>query len=197
MEKVPVVPGLSRKNIQDRVVKLIGEADPDALSGKQPINIESIFEFYVPDQFGIDTGYTDLSRLGPGVIGYTNAAKKISYVDSSLSDSDHKPVIRRCRATIGHEIGHCTYHVPILRAFKSSSLLNAEAPLYRRSRTNIKPYCDPEWQAWEFAMACLMPNHLIFGCLKRGYNIREMAECFDVNPAFLEVRLKTLKIKPF
>jgi len=36
-----------------------------------------IYEIYIPDRYSIKTGYTDLSSLGSGVLGYTDAAKKI------------------------------------------------------------------------------------------------------------------------
>jgi hypothetical protein len=51
---------------------------------------------------------------------------------------------------------------------------------------------DPEWQAWEFARALLMPKHLIVEYCNQELSLNEMAKHFDLNPAFVEVRLKTL-----
>jgi len=195
--KVPVVPGLSRNKIEARAVSLLRELQPEAFKGECPVDIEAIYEFYIPEHCGIETGYTDLSFLGSGILGYTDAAKKISYVDKTLSDPNDTPTERRCRATVGHESGHCLYHVPILNFFKSSSREDESEWLYRAKRTEIKAYEDPEWQAWEFARACLMPRCLILQYCEKDYSIRDMAERFNVNPRFIEVRLKTLNIKPF
>jgi len=194
--KVPLVPGLSRKKIEAKAVSLLREFQPEALRGECPVDIEQIFEFYVPEHYKIDTGYTDLSFLGSGVLGYTDASKKISYVDKTLIDSKDIATERRCRATVGHETGHCIYHVSILNFFKSSLFKDNSEGLYRAKRTEIKAYQDPEWQAWEFARAFLMPRHLILEYCEKDYSIRDMAGFFNVNPAFVEVRLKTLKIEP-
>ena len=196
--KVPVVPGLSRNEIEAKAVSLLRECDPEGLNGKCPVDVEAIFEIYIPERFGIQTGYADLSFLGDGVLGYTNAARKVSYVDKTLIDSDHPPTRRRCRSTVGHESGHCLYHVSILNFFRSSSFKDEGYRLYRAERSEVKAYENPEWQAWEFARACLMPRQLILKYCKKGYSQADMAERFDVNPIFLEVRLNTLKIKgPF
>lgn len=189
---VPVVPPLSRNKIESLVNSLFKEVQPDALLGKEPVDVEKIFEFYIPDKYGIATGYTDLSQYGYGTLGYTDASVKTSDVDESLINSDEIVTIRRCRATIGHEIGHCILHVPVFRIFRSSC--KEEAALYRIDRNLIKPYNDPEWQAWEVAMACLMPYPVIIKCLDSKYSVFDIAECFDVNPAFVKTRLGKLKI---
>ncbi len=195
--RVPVVPGLSRNDIEYAAVLLLQQiGQQEALQGKCPVDIEEIFEFYIPDSLGIKTGYTDLSRLGNNILGYTDASEKISLVDKTLIDADDNPTLRRCRATIAHESGHCLQHVAILNIFKSLSSRGDER-LYRAERTEIPAYRDPEWQAWEFARACLMPRSLIMKYHSKGYSLEDMAECFDLNPAFIDVRLRTLKIKPF
>lgn len=196
MQKVTVVPGLSRDAIERTSLRLLRELQPRAVKGSEPTDIESIFEFYIPEKFGIETGYTDLSSLGPDVLGYTDAAMKISKVDSSLSNAKDVPTARRFRATVGHEAGHCLKHVNYLNIFTSSTFRNFAEGLYRKDRHSIKPYEDPEWQAWEFSQAWLMPKHLILRYRQKGYDTRDMADCFDVNPAFVEVRLRKLKIKP-
>ena len=112
--KVPIVPGLSRKEIEAKAVSLLKEFQPEALRGECPVDIERFFELFAPEYCGVETGYTDLSFLGYGVLGYTDASKKISYVDKTLIDSNDIPTERRCRATVGHETGHCIYHVSLL-----------------------------------------------------------------------------------
>ena len=196
--QVPVVPGLSRRDIEIRATLLLKESEQlEAVRGGNPVDIETIFELYIPGRYRVETGYTDLNFLGPGVLGYTDASKRISCVDKSLSDSDDTPTRRRFRSTVGHEAGHCIYHVSVLSFFKSSLLKGNVDGLYRAERAQIPAFKDPEWQAWEFARACLMPHELVLKYCERSYSLRDMAKCFDVNPRFIEVRLDTLKIKPF
>jgi hypothetical protein len=121
MSKVVVVPGLSRVKIERMAAQFIAQNQSDVLCDDNSINIEYIYEIVIPERFGIKTGYTDLSGLGPGIIGYTDAISMRSYVDSSLSDADDHPTRRRFRATLAHEAFHCIQHVPVLRYFRSIS----------------------------------------------------------------------------
>lgn len=193
--KVTVVPGLSRAEIEEMASTLLLDYQPDGFKGKEPVDVEKLYEFYVPSQFGIVTGFTDLTPIGPGILGYTDAATKTSFVDKTLSDAQDLATIRRFRSTVAHEISHCIHHVPILQVFRSICKSGDESGLYRVDRTRIKPYKNPEWQAWESARAILMPKKLILRYIEKGYSVKTMADLFDVNPRFMEVRLDTLKIK--
>jgi hypothetical protein len=196
LNKVPVVPGLSRQDIERKALAVLRNCQPEALRGICPVDIETIYELYIPDIVKVTIGYTDLSELlAPGILGYTNAAEKLSLVDKSLSDALDRPTLRRFRATASHEAGHCLMHVPVLRFFKSSSIGDGREGLYRANRADIPAYVDPEWQAWEFARALLMPRQLINEYCEKGFTEDEIADKFDVNPAFVRVRLATLKIK--
>ncbi len=186
---------MSRNKVESIATTVLSCVQPEALIGECPTDIESIFEFYIPKKFGIRTGCTDLSSLGSGILGYTDAANKVSYVDKTLYDSDNKPTIRRCRATIGHEVFHCIQHVPILNFFKSTSFSDDHLGLNRMDQTKIRAFENPEWQAWEGCMSILMPKRLIIEYRGRGYDEYDMAEAFDVNPAFVKVRLAKLKIE--
>lgn len=90
----------------------------------------------------------------------------------------------RARATACHELGHVVLHVPEHRR-------KAATALYRRSpvrRTQVKPYRDPEWQAWTFALAFLMPVRVV-----RGMGARtpaEMSEVFGVSETLATTHLK-------
>ena len=63
------------------------------------------------------------------------------------------PTSHYARTTVCHEIGHAILHVPLLRR-----RLLATDVLARTQRANLRPYQDPEWQAWAFAGAILMPS---------------------------------------
>lgn len=192
--KLPVVPGKSRSQIEYLSTMLLKHIQPDAFAGKEPIDIDSVYEFYLEDKYGIKTYYTDLSKLGTGILGYTDASSKKSFIDSSLSNSDNSVTIRRFRSTVGHEIGHCILHVNILNDFRSTCSKSEHGLLYRAEPSQIKPYMNPEWQAWEYAQSYLMPEHLVRKYTNQGVNFSKMVDLFDVNPKFLEVRLRKLKI---
>lgn len=192
---VTVVAPLSKRKIEAFARSILLEVQSEALKGKEPVDIEYIYDVYIPDKYGITTGYTDLSEMGPNVLGYTNAVIKESYVDKSLYESREPSAIRRCRSTIAHESFHCIEHVPVLNYFKSVSRKGDDTLLYRTQRSNIPAFKDPEWQSWMFAGALLMPDHLVRGYYERGMRKRDLAEIFDVNPAFARVRLKKLGLK--
>lgn len=193
-----VVNGMSRNEIEYYANQFLKGIHPDAYYGNEPADVETIFDVYLPLRCGIQTGYTDLSKIGKDVLGFTDAKNKRCFIDKSLIDSDDPVTMKRCRATIGHEIGHCLYHVPILRDYLSFSVRGVQDGFCRREKSEIKPYEDPEWQAWEFAGALLMPKSLVIESIRAGLTRKEIAEKFDVNPAFLDVRLKhQLKINPF
>ncbi|MFA6348677.1 MAG: ImmA/IrrE family metallo-endopeptidase [Candidatus Paceibacterota bacterium] len=192
MAKAIVVPGKSKIEIDNSAVSFLSEFQPTAIKEPGAIDVADLFEIVIPERYRIKTGYTDLSPLGPGVLGYTDAALKISFVDSSLSDAEDTPTRRLYRSTVAHEMKHCIKHVQILNIFRSICKDKDDVSLYRREKRNIKPYEDPEWQAWIFAGALLMPRHHILGLYNGGYSIEEMANIFDVNPAFVRSRLRKL-----
>jgi hypothetical protein len=189
--KVPKVPPLSREKIESFATRVLLEVQPDVFTGHLPVEIDAVYELYIPREYEIVTGYTDLSSLGPEILGYTYASERKSFVDKSLIDTDDTVSLKRGRATIGHECGHCVYHVNVLNYFQS--ILASEGMTLRRAdRSTLRPYEDPEWQAWEFARSCLMPRTLIARYYNSDHSVQEMAEIFDVNASFMEVRLKTL-----
>ncbi len=192
MAKAIAVPGRSKVEIDRSAALFLSEFQPAAIKKPGPVDVESLFEIVMQEKYGIETGYTDLSHLGPGVLGYTDAASKTSYVDKSLSDADDLPAKRLFRSTVAHEIKHCIKHVQILNLFRSICKDKDDDGLYRREKSDIKPYEDPEWQAWVFAGALLMPQRHILDLHRRGSSIEEMAGIFDVNPAFVRSRLKRL-----
>jgi hypothetical protein len=75
------MPPLGRKDIEAQAASLLRDLQPKAAIGDEPADIESIFEFYIPKHYGIKTGYTDLSVLGSGILGYTDYTLANSVTD--------------------------------------------------------------------------------------------------------------------
>ena len=190
MAKEIVVPGTSKKKIEEHAVSLLREFQPSTIKEPEPINVEFLYEVIVPRRYGISTGYS--SELAPGILGITDASLKVSYVNSSLSDWEDAPTRRLFRSTVAHEIKHCISHVQALNLFKSICKGDADEVLYRREKKDIKAYEDPEWQAYFFAGALLMPRYHILRLHEGGCLIPDIADIFDVNPAFVRWRLRKL-----
>lgn len=190
-KKVTRVPPLSREAIETFSMNLLRKLQPEVFRDEIPVQIDAIYELYIPTEYKIETGYTDLTHLGSEILGYTDASRRRSFVEGSLVDTDDSVLLRRGRATIGHESGHCLQHVNVLNQFQSM-LADEGLKLHRAERSTLKAYEDPEWQAWEFARACLMPRILVMKYYDKGYSLHDMAEIFDVNPSFMEVRLRKL-----
>lgn len=195
-KRVPIVKPLSRNRIESDALIFLAQHQVESLHQAQPVDIEQIFELDIPKVIpGLKTGYVDLTEIGPGVMGYTDAEKQVSFVHKELYEAAIKnpesPVARRFRATVAHEVSHCIYHYKYLRGFKSASSLTGNG-LMRVSRDNIPAYMDPEWQAWEKAGALLMPKPIIEKLRKEGCSIEQIAEILNLNPAFVGNRIKRL-----
>lgn len=199
MDLIPVK-GLSWEAIELDAELFLSECEPQALLAPVEVNVERIFEFKLQDfmksHFGLsfEVGYFDLSEFGHGVQGHTNAEAKCCYIDSTLSDSaDNSSTHRFFRSTIGHEIYHCIKHVPQVRGF-SSTLKNERGSLYRK-KSSIPVYQNPDIQADTFSGALLMPRKTLLPLLADGAQIPDLVNVYNVNPAFVNSRLRCNTIK--
>ena len=194
--KVPVMKanGLSRNKIENFAQKVLKDFSPESLDNLIPLDIEAMFEQYIPKRFGIETSYEELSF---GIYGYTDPNRLKSAVAIEIVDSDELSTIRFGRSTIGHEIGHAVLHA---RQFKQKKLEttflhdgNHSKPILFRQE-ELKIYENPEWQAWEFCKSLFLPKDLIIKAVEDGMKPRDISESVNLNPAFVEVRLKNLKL---
>ena len=93
------------------------------------------------------------------------------------------------RATVAHELGHVTLHVPVLR--RRMLYRGVEAlRMNRVARGELPPYEDPEWQAWTLAGYLLMPRAMV---VRTGsLDVDEIAETFEVSPQMARQQLRRL-----
>ena len=156
MSKVITVPPLNSYQIQQITYKIISNFQPSVFK-ESPFNIDKFYTVGIPKITGITTGIEDLSRYGEGVLGVTDAGKKESLIDASLYESDSKSMIGRCNTTMCHESGHCYLHVGYATLFLSKQ---QNRPILFRNESDIPPWQNPEWQAWEFTRQLLMPKNI-------------------------------------
>ena len=120
-----------------------------------------------------------------------------SVICAELADYGEDEVQRRkLRATQAHEIGHCHLHVKDSRRNRTMRkfLHDEQSSIERYRQEDVKAYVNPEWQAWRFAGALLMPECCVRAAVDAGWTKKMMSRAFDVNPAFIDVRLHDLKV---
>jgi len=200
MELLIPVKGICWEEAEEDAEAILTEFQPAALQSPIEVNIEKIFEYEIEDymkrEFGLsfEVGYRDLSYLGIGVKGHTDATNGYCFIDAKLSDSkSSSPDHRYFRSTLGHEIYHCIKHVPQFGGF-ISSYRSATGSLYRM-KTDTPIFKNPDIQADTFSGALLMPRRTLIPLLNRGVGVNNLANIYNVNPAFVRSRLRCNTIK--
>ena len=195
MASVIKVRGRSAEEIEEIANNIINEFQPEVFEPIQSFDVEAFFEFELKKFTGLEPLY---KNLPDELEGYTDVTNMECVISKKLAEHDEDQVIkRRFRATQAHEIGHCVLHVrDTIRNLESEiKFLHDKASSFERySPENIKAYQNPEWQAWRFASALLMPRRSVETLVERNWTRRNMRTAFDVNPTFLNVRLRELKI---
>lgn len=182
--------------IEAAAESLIRRFQPKVLEELLRFDVERFFEDELEADTGIRAGGRELPK---GMDGVTDAANMHSYIaDHLYSYKDRVEKHRRLRSTIAHELGHCYLHVQdsrnntnYLNRFENSGSDNVEM----FDESDLAVYENPEWQAWRFASALLMPEK----CFRRAFEVnwkkRMILNTFEVNPSFMAVRMRQLGIK--
>jgi hypothetical protein len=180
--------------IDELAFKLVADFQPDAVRMVTKFDVERFFDCELERQTGIIPDYLP---LGKGVDGYTDSREMKCIICADLARYGEDDVQRRrLRATLAHEIGHCFLHVKDSRRARTmlKFLHDENCSLEMYKQEEIKAYENLEWQAWRFAGALLMPECCVRAAVNGRWTRRKMSWAFDVNPAFVEVRLRDLKI---
>lgn len=116
-------------------------------------------------------------------------------LDSDLWEQLHEGGKRAnmARATAIHELSHAVLHMQVLRRHLAKSADGVS--LNRVQRNALKPYEDPEWQAWALAGCILAPRARIVAALNAGEStVDDLALHFEVSPGLMQAHLKRLKL---
>jgi len=165
---------------------------PETLTHPTPFNVEDFFEFDLERLSGVKPDYRELPY---GIHGITDSDKMICVISSELMED--RSQIKFARSTIAHEIGHVLTHVPEFR--KKKAILrsihdNDHMSLRLHREEDVPIYKNPEWQAWRYAGALLMPEPVFRAAVSNGADEWELAELFQVNRPFVKARARALKI---
>lgn len=182
----------SGAEIEGLALYIVKRYQPEVLQTPMAFDVERFFECELEEITGVDTDYR---QLNPGIHGFTNSESMECVISLELADDPSQHFF--CRSTISHEIGHAIQHVPEFRKRKEllKSIHDAQhVPLTLYRESDIPLYCNPEWQAWRFAGALLMPAPTMRLAMEECRDVISMSRLFQVNPAFVKTRLRVLKI---
>jgi hypothetical protein len=195
MPNVEKVRPRSIQEIEDAATGLLRRFQPEVLRVVSGFDVETFFELHLEDDTDIEPIYTSLD---PRVDGYTDSAEKKCFIAQRLADHHGRlEVERRFRSTLAHEIGHCYLHVPDAQVNRQYQQLFRDDGTYAThgcAPGEIKCYEHPEWQAWRFASALLMPEITFRRAVECNWTKRQIQNAFGVNPSYLELRMRELKI---
>lgn len=172
-----------------------------------PVDVDHICEFHL----GYEIKFADLNKK-PGdivVLGSTNFAEKVVYIDVSLGQTARRGEKGCYRFTLSHEMGHV-----VLPGKDEAVFPQGVAAHQAKFGIGKRPYPDPEYQANYFAGAVLMPRGKITEVYSKAYDryfcpdlvpgianntvqarrllLCDLQEQFEVNRKALTIRLKKL-----
>jgi len=182
----------SRNDIESLALSIIRSLQPSVLKGNEQFDIERFFDCYLEELTGVSTDYRTLED---GIYGFTDTDDMICVISRELAEDPFQK--KFYRSTLAHECGHAMMHVKDYRAKKavlrSIHRKNHQLRVYREK--DIITYKNPEWQAWRFASAILIPESAFKAMVNEGCDIYDLSDSFGVNPAFVRTRLKAFNLK--
>jgi hypothetical protein len=194
--RVPLAEARSGVQIEAIALEIVRSFQPQAAAMVTAFDVERFLDCELEEMTQVEPVYR---YLGEGLYGCTDIEEMKCYISRELAESANEVVhLRRfLRSTQAHEIGHCVLHVQEFRQTKAVLKFmhdDKHADLTLHDQDEIKVYRNPEWQAWRFAGALLMPEQCVMAAVRAGWTKKTMSNAFEVNPAFIDVRLRTLKI---
>jgi hypothetical protein len=184
--------GMSGRDIDGIAEAVIRKFQPEVLAGEVQFDIERFAEIDLEDAYGFTYHVSD--ELPHEIFGVTNCIERKVWINAELTESNN---MRLLRSTAAHETAHCIIHAPqieragALKIFRQTKT-DDSPKLYRKD--DVPVFKNPEWQAHRFAGALLMPAGPVVQLARTGAGVLDMAEQFNVHPAFVKSRLRALKL---
>lgn len=192
-EEVPPVNPLSVAAIEELGRCVLDQLAPEMLVTPQPLNVLDLVDTRLP-QFGIHVCPATREEIGhrAGATDPSGDNEITILVAESVWDAleSPPPTSHYAKTTVCHELGHAILHVPVLRR-----RLLRDNVLARVQRGRLKPYEDPEWQAWTFAGAILMPSAALHLLQAQGMTLTAelVSSVFEVSIEMARNHLRRLK----
>ncbi len=192
--EVPAVSPLGVAAIVELGRCFLAPLAPEALSVPKPLDVLTLVDTRLP-KFGIHIcpasrqeigdrdGATDLDGTGEITILISEEVWEELELDAPRS--------HYARSTVCHELGHAIIHVPALR--RRLQLTNV---LARTQRAKLRAYEDPEWQAWMFCGAILIPSVTLQALQSENAKLTPelVSQTYEVSSSMARQHLKRLKL---
>ena len=192
-ELVFAMPAIATRTLESFGDALLEQVSPEMLERPRPLDVLRLVDDVFPE-YGIHVYPVDPAHLGD-MEGATDPDGD-EEIDIHLRADTWDQLLHggrrahRARATVMHEFSHAALHVPIIRRRRLTP--NAPLLLARVSSSTLKPYQNPEWQAWTLAGCLLMPRAAIRKL--RDRSPRNVGRVFEVSEDFARAHLQRLKI---
>lgn len=192
-EEVPPVNPLSVGSIEEVGRCLLDQLAPMTLEAPKPLDVLGLVDNCLP-QFGIHACPASRAELGnrDGATDPKGDGEVTILLSEEVWDQLEQPAPRShyARTTVCHELGHAILHVPVLRR-----RLLVHDMLARSKRGELRPFEDPEWQAWAFAGAVLMPSVTLRILLREhnGLTPQLVSSTYEVSQKMAASHLRRLK----
>lgn len=192
-EEVPVVNPLSMDAIEELGRCFLEQFAPEVLREPAPLDVLDLVDTRLPE-FGINVYPATRAEIGhrEGATDPKGDGETTILVSEEVWEGLELegPKSFFARTTVCHEVGHALLHVPTLRR-----RLMLTDVLARTRRSNLRPYEDPEWQAWAFAGAILMPSLTLKMLMEKGVSLSpsNLSPIYSVSTVMAQSHLKKLK----
>ncbi|WP_173198057.1 ImmA/IrrE family metallo-endopeptidase [Geobacter sp. SVR] len=187
---------MSGRQIDQLANSYLSYYQPEALRNPAPFDVHRFVDTKLEDLTGVVPVYS--RDLPPEIYGLTDSSENRLEIQETLAEDPFQE--KFFRSTLAHEAGHCIIHVPQLRkinrghVFRQAKEDGAEGGVKLYRKDDIPLYCNPEWQAFRFAGALLIPEGPLRMMLASNASTSEIADTFNIHPAFLRSRMKALKL---
>ena len=193
-ERVPIMPPISMAQLEIFGEAILSQLQPEALKAPRRLDLPS---------------WVDGKLARVGIYVYPVRARELGDREAETNplDDDEAEILlerdgfdklylpdarsNRPRATLLHELSHAILHVNILRE-RAKASPSSGIGLARRG--TMKPYCDPEWQAWALAGSIGMPRQTI-GMLNNP-SASDISGAYGFSTDFASNHLRRLGLLP-
>jgi len=188
---VPVVAPMKKREIENRVHRLLAAVSPKTLESPGPTPMEEIAEFSAPLHLGYSFEPRDLGHA----LGMMIPGKPPEVLLDLSTYEDLLLEMHRARFTAAHETGHADLHAHQL-VDAMVSMRPGQGTLYRRPRRELQAFRDPEWQANYYAGCMLIPGATLLPLLRQGVrDPGQISIIYNTSLEVAEIRLQKLDIQ--
>lgn len=188
-DRVFTVAPSSKAELELLAKEILLKFDPEISAVVKPLNLKLFAEIFVEDTFGWSLDVQE--KLSNNILGYCDPKSKTFVIpEETYNQLDFDG---RSRFTTAHECAHVIKHGTQM-VNRMVSMSESGDQLHRKSRVEIKPYIDPEWQANYLAGCLLMPRWHVLKIFYENKSIEstilEICRKFLVSKKAAEIRLK-------